>query len=417
MLRSEHGILYYDFARMVAVPDRLMREADAAYVDAVAECLTIYRSGIGRTRCELHEDVESVLLAIPGCPPRRAAAFCKLLDDVGEYTTAAGTASKLRRRVFGLAAPLHPLVSVREGIFDQEVGKVREQIAAELKLSWDEIQDRLFADVIELQRLRSFDVSPDLPPLSPQRLLSRYNVAQVQTALYKATRMQVDFRTDAPYIVRQAKLAGLMHRIQRSSSSGANDPHYRMLLDGPASSLRETSRYGIRFAQMLPALLACHKWRVRANILGPGRKLFHLNLSPADRLRSDSESPPEFDSQLEQDIQAVWNAQPQLGWTLNRGEFLVHRQEVFTPDFILRREDGHVIYVEVLGYWTPEYLRDKRQRLLRFRELTTTADWLLIIDRPASGDKAELLAKLRLPVICFDRRNSPSTWIDAVLSS
>lgn len=50
------------------------------------------------------------------------------------------------------------------------------------------------------------------------------------------------------------------------------------------------------------------------------------------------------------------------------GEILHKGQKVFTPDFVLRHEDGRVVYLEIVGFWTPEYLEEKFKILDAFRE-------------------------------------------------
>jgi hypothetical protein len=69
---------------------------------------------------------------------------------------------------------------------------------------------RLYADVMQFQPLREFVGYPD-----GAALLSRYNVAQVQAALYRAVSMTVEATDDFKTILRYAKLARLMHEIKR----------------------------------------------------------------------------------------------------------------------------------------------------------------------------------------------------------
>ena len=41
-------------------------------------------------------------------------------------------------------------------------------------------------------------------------------------------------------------------------------------------------------------------------------------------------------------------------------------QTTFFPDFLLKHEDGREILFEIVGHWTPEYLRHKLETLKRF---------------------------------------------------
>ena len=65
------------------------------------------------------------------------------------------------------------------------------------------------ADVVECHRLEAFAGYP-----SGEALLARYNVAQVQVALFRAVEMIVWASDDFKTILRYAKLARLMHSIR-----------------------------------------------------------------------------------------------------------------------------------------------------------------------------------------------------------
>ncbi|TKJ35279.1 MAG: hypothetical protein CEE38_15745 [Planctomycetes bacterium B3_Pla] len=56
------------------------------------------------------------------------------------------------------------------------------------------------------------------------------------------------------------------------------------------------------------------------------------------------------------------------GWQLIReGEILHDRQKTFVQDFTFRHEDGTEVLLEIIGFWTPEYLTHRRQTLRQFR--------------------------------------------------
>ncbi len=409
MLRSEHSIVRYDFRRQQVHPDRLRRGRDDDYLPAAKILLRFYRDGFGRTRQSLHRDVEQILSRLPSCPPRRIAAFCKLLDDQSSYRNDKKQTVELRRKVFSLAAPLHPIVQQPEGIFEHTIDQARKRISDAIGLSWTEIDAQLFGDVIELQTLQSFNEL-----IGPDELLSLYNVSQTQASLYRATRMRIEAYNDFKTILSHAKLAGLMHRIERID--GAR-PGYRFELDGPQSSLRETSRYGIRFATLLPKLLACRQWRMVAELIGPQRQQFRLTLSPQDGLRSTLDPPAEFDSELERETLDIWKKTPVDGWTMEReGELLHQGQTVLTPDFVLKHpSSGRKIYLEVVGFWTPEYLQEKLRRLKQFTRSNDNSSWLLMFSKANASAGLAVFADLPACCIVLDKRSKPAEWIAAAL--
>jgi predicted nuclease of restriction endonuclease-like RecB superfamily len=357
MLTSEHAIVEYESGR--AVPDRLVTGKHRHYPQYAQRMLEIYRNGIGRQRRELHRQVEAVFAEEPDCPIRRIQAFCKLLDDKSVYQTdSRGQAAQLRLKVFSLAAKLHPLVTAPDRLFEHAEAETKAKIAAQLGMPWPEIEAGLYADVMAFQRMESFEGYPDGPSL-----LSRYNVAQLQACLYRAESITVEATADFKTILRYAKLARLLHEIRPLGPS-----RYRITFSGPASILRETRSYGVNFARFLPALLACKGWRMSAIIQTPWKTKARLELSDRDGFKSHLPSAEEFDSTVEEAFAAKFGPERD-GWRLIReGEVLHQGQSAFVPDFVFRHQDGTQVLMEIVGFWTPEYLASKRQTLRHFRE-------------------------------------------------
>ena len=254
---------------------------------------------------------------------------------------------------------MHPLVSLKESIFSRTEAASKQQIAQQLGMTWDEIDRRLFADVIEFQRLKQFKGYPDA-----SALLSRYNVAQTQTALYRAENLIVWSAVDHKAILRYAKLARLMHSISRQC-----DGSYRFRFDGPATALRHSTRYGVAMARLLPGLLSCRDWRAVAKLRDRRGRRYRLELTSQDGLRSPVAPPSQFDSDLEAGFCEAWGTGPRDGWHLHRESDLLHSgQTVFTPDFTLIHDNGRRVLLEIVGYWTPEYLLSKAKTIAEFHQ-------------------------------------------------
>lgn len=359
MLTREQAIADYDFAMARVYPDRLTRNAHRQYLDYAERMLACYRNGVGMTRRELHRAVADILSAEQDCPARRVAAFAKLLDDASDYAKdQRGRAAALRRDVFHRAARRHPLVRQPDRLFESSESEVKAEIATALGCSWQEIEQGLFADVFEFHRLVRFPGYSD-----GAELLARYNVAQVQAALYGAVSLIVVATRDLKTILRYAKLARLLHSITRVA-----DNRWVLRFDGPASVLRETQRYGVNLAKFLPALIACQDWEMTAEIpKGPSGTRLRLLLSSRDGLRSHLPPLEEFDSSVEQALAERWGDEPREGWRMSReSEILFVNQHVFLPDFTFTHEDGRRVHLEIVGFWTPEYLVAKAETLWRF---------------------------------------------------
>jgi predicted nuclease of restriction endonuclease-like RecB superfamily len=376
MLTKELAIAKYVDGQIL--PDRLSRTKHSQYVELAKQMCDVYQAGVGSMRKSLHSEIQRILESDPLCPIRRVGAFCKLLDDRSEYD--AGKPKKtalLRQRVFRQAAQLHPLVSSVESVLDHLHTQVKDQIAAAENTTWFELERQLFSDIIEHHRLSQFAY-----PRDTNELLTQYNVAQTQAALFDARQIVVDATGDWKSILRYAKLAQLMHRIEPRSDG------YRITLDGPASVLRSTHRYGFQMAKFLPGLLSCSGWSMSATVVPKGMSKYAdtawgrnrrwiLELDDHSGLQSGVAEPLRIDSAVEEQFLENWNLMqllaredPELArWQLIReGDILVRGQRVFFPDFTVISPSGNSILLEIVGFWTPEYRRHKAEVLDAFSD-------------------------------------------------
>ena len=398
MLRKDHAIFHYKKGQVK--PDRLMRSKHAHYLPLTKQMLRVYENGIGRTRRHLHQEVEKIFFNVEDCPIRRIKAFCKLLDDAGRYDRdRAGNAYPLRKQIFETSAPYHPLVKEKDRFFEFSEVEVKEAVVKVLKdkkvidlawkpdwrENWREIATRLFSDVMEFHRLEEFDGYP-----GPGAFLARYNIAQVQAALYFAASITVWASRDFKTIIRYAKLARLMHTIRRRGERG-----YVIRFDGPASVLRHTRLYGVWMAKFLPALISCRGWRMHAELkMPPSGWPASLDLSERDGLKSHISPPDAFDSTVEEKFSTKWGEAPRDGWSLEREGGILHaNQKVFVPDFVLRHESGRRVYLEIVGFWTRDYLEDKARTL----ELFLNVPIILAVHRSLT----EQLPSLPFPMVTY----------------
>jgi len=104
-----------------------------------------------------------------------------------------------------------------------------------------------------------------------------------------------------------------------------------------------------------------------------------MELSSEDGLRSILPSPEEFDSSVEAGFAADWDAERPDGWKLIREGDVLHRgQKTFVPDFTFQHATGARVLLEIVGFWTQEYLHAKRETLRLF---TNTPILLAVAER------------------------------------
>jgi len=165
---------------------------------------------------------------------------------------------------------------------------------------------------------------------------------------------------------------------------------YAVELTGPAAAyVVRPARYGARLARVVPALARAPGWRLEAEVVRGGRALaFRLDAATAPF--AGAAAPEAYDSAWERALAEEFadrmGAEERRGWTLLREATPVQvGEEVFLPDFTLRHADGREALVEVVGFWTPEYLEDKLRKveaaglrnlvLVVYRGLAAGADW------------------------------------------
>ncbi|HUG40148.1 MAG TPA: DUF790 family protein [Longimicrobiales bacterium] len=283
-----------------------------------------------------------------------------------------------RRRLDGLARTLldacrfvpHPLAArapaVREAVFAArgrlwpptagDADAPYREAAAGLDLTVREARDALYSDRPDRRVLAR------APAWDGRRLLDRYNLELARAVLLDAVSVTVSARGGWGDVFRAVKLARLMYRIER-----AGRRRYRVELTGPASPfIARPRRYGIRFARVFPAISRAPGWRIEAEIAG-GERPGRFVLEPGGAIRPPRGRGRRYDSRWERDLAAEFGeklGEERGGWTLSREDTPVAAGEhVFLPDFTLRHTDGREALVEIVGFWTPEYLREKVDRV------------------------------------------------------
>ena len=327
------------------------------YVGMAEQLIELAGAHVGRTLGEFEEAIEEMLGAAPDYKVYRGLA--KILNEYLLTVAASDVdAEALRQKVFVTAAEGGPYARRPDLLFTRTYTERTEEIAGELGSSAETLLASLYSDLRENQVVESFDSS-----ITPEELIERYNTALAQAMLYRATRMIIDVKDGYRTVFKYIKLARLMHSIR------PHDGGYRIELDGPVSLFSNVERYGINMARLLPAIIKCEDWRLAAKVnVGGGEKLFRL--SPRTGLRSHYRDEPVFDSAPEEAFYNKFVRNSKSKWTIEReGSVLDLKDTVLIPDFkFTHKKDGRVAHLEIIGFWTPEYLAKKLDKLSRVKE-------------------------------------------------
>lgn len=306
-----------------------------------AEYIERLQAAVGRAR-------KDVLLSLDDVPvPVRsrvlAAGLRKLLDDRCTWEREPGPEPlELRGFVFEAAGRARARLGPGE-LLDREI--VLQAVAEPLGLSSDELDRRLFGDLKEAQLLAA------LKPIDPRGLLDAWEVGQGQAVLLKATRVRVDVRATHPSAYRRLfhklKFLRLLHSLHRR-----DDGSYRIVVDGPASLFGPTTKYGLKLAQLLPALNATGPWKLDADLRwGKERRVLHFELEGGPRGGDEAAR-----TRLPDDVVALLAKlkAAKTEWSVSPARRILPLPGVglCVPDLRFVHPDGREVFLEVMGYWS-----------------------------------------------------------------
>ena len=328
---------------------------DPYWLNTAIELVALMQQHVGRSQAELDKALEAYegeridYFIIRG--------LAKVLTDAATFTPPATPLLPLhlRERLFSYG----PVFATPHLFQSQTRQDVLEQVANELTLSPQHIESGLFADRPSAWLLTSIDQQ-----WTPDGLLTRYNLELARGVLYWASQMQIEAHSNYKDLWKFLKFFKLMFWV-RSQEDG-----YVVDLDGPISPfVSATMRYGRQFAAFLPALLLCERWHMVADVRSPvTQKMTTYRLSHASALSTHFKQSGEFDSRLEADF--AHEFEEKFGgkrgkWLLTReDEVLVLGDTVMIPDFaVTHKNTGQRILIELVGFWHPDYLRRKVEKV------------------------------------------------------
>ncbi|RXA16568.1 DUF790 family protein [Methanosarcina sp. MSH10X1] len=359
-----------------------------------------------------------------------------------------------RRTVIETDAAVDPSLA-RETIFEAcggmalspaERKEALQKAAKNLSISVGELEKALWADLEENQVVKSF------LPLSPTELIRQYNISLTQTLLFRAIDLDIWTKGDFQKLLWKILRSGLMYSLEdaeetkgesytgKEESHGMPESKYEekyekkpeelsavhLHLDGPASLFRISERYGNSFAKTFSVLLMSKGWRLRASILHKGyqgKRILEFTLDDSEeafKLTPEAALYPEILSpelqikeekgeykagieEIDAEEAAYDSTLEQMFGSLSLGSWKIKREptilkagkHAFVPDFSLQR-NGIKVYLEIVGFWTPEYLEKKIRKLKQVKEPV-----ILLIDRKLKCSEKDFPSQ---EVIFFDRK-------------
>ena len=336
---------------------------DKDNLEIAGSVIGVFEGKVGRTYGELIQELEGI-------------------EEIN-FRLIRGLAQILERRCVIETESVTDPIAARRAVFEESGGfitskdereKVLNRAARRLSIGPKELESALWADQEDNLAVKEFRT------LVPEELLRQYNLSLAQTLLFRATAMEIQVEDNYQPVFRKIKQLGLIYSIHDGKIS----------LEGPLSLFKMTEKYGSAFARLLPTLMQAGRWSLKASISRKtfqGKRIYDFALDHTSGSLFSIESDPEvvFDSAIEKEFYQLGFK----GWTVQREPAVLQAGEfAIIPDFSLER-NGARIYVEIIGFWTPEYLKHKIQKLNLLQEKESL---ILLVNRNLACTGSEFLA-------------------------
>ena len=316
----------------------------------------------------------------------------------------------------------------RNMILKEISNKLDKDIKTIEKIMWSDLEENTILD--------------DYYPIDPRELLFNYNISIIQTLLFNCLRMEIKINSVKSVgflwkdLLRNIKRMGLMYWLEINSDTIENSKSNIVCkVEGAMNILKLTEKYGNSIAKLVPLIIKASDWNIKANILrvsGSGNKVIYnfefsdqsypnlisskvlkeiqdnqhnlIKLKKSlkekrdkilvvennillgknnqflnNKLYFDDIDKPSYDSNIER-IFAQKFELFDTGWAIEREPepLLTKFKTAFILDFILSKYSAKVL-VEIVGFWTVEYLERKLEKIMHVIENYNNEDFYMIL--------------------------------------
>ncbi|MCB9594269.1 MAG: DUF790 family protein [Sandaracinaceae bacterium] len=313
--------------------DRALRIATDYYELALAN--------VELTREELEEAWRAV--SVPAADRKLADGLKKLVSDGLEFAVCVDEDPvELRRAVFERATARRKALGEDERF---DAGALLHEVATERGIDSDALLRGLYGDLKGAHVLNAVTGPP------PRAIVESYDLEQARAVLLRATRVRARIEKAKPDAIRALFRKLSFHRLLYSIRREP-DGAYLIELDGPFSLFDSVTKYGLALALALPAITACGKWSIEADVRwGKRRDPLTFRLEGA-RDRSGDDVP----TRLRDEVQELVDRWPERSpWRIGEADEILDLPGVglCVPDVAFTHaETGEVVLLEVLGFWS-----------------------------------------------------------------
>ena len=351
---------------------QFIEPTDSELLGIAEQLIAVFETSPNESRATLLESSKHIIDGTPG-PPIIKRGLEKLLLDRTEFDT----------------APNEELIAFRQKLFIETSRLLsQEQFAdyadyqqhVQAQFDESELGAKLYADLPSSQPVLAFNT------LSAERLLHRYNTAQVQGLLLHCNALTLKLGDSMTAELRQ--LFKYLRFNQLLSTIRKDDELYQITVDGPLNLFYKTKRYGMNLANFFIAVLHQPKWELTGEIQFRNKQRYQLSLDESCGIKPISQ---QFLAYIPEDIQLFqamlqnktddWQVQPGSQFLPLAGDFYCF------PDYQLVHKSGVETAIELFHPWHQGHL------IARLNTLTEHPEVSLILGISKELEKKPLIAE------------------------
>ena len=357
---------------------QFIEPTDSGLLRIAEQLIAVFETSPNESRATLLESSKHIIDSTPGAPIIKRGLE-KLLLDRTEFDTAPNEE---------LIAFRHNLFTETSRLLSQEEfedytdyqHKVLQITADKSPMEQTELSTKLYADLPSSQPVLAFNT------LSAERLLHRYNAAQVQGLLLHCNTLTLKLADSMTAELRQ--LFKYLRFNQLLSTIRKEGELYEITVDGPLNLFYKTKRYGMNLAIFFLAVLHQPKWELTAEIQFRNKQRSRLSLDESCGIKPISQ---QFLAYIPEDIQLFqtmlenktddWQIRPGSQFLPLAGDFYCF------PDYQLVHKSGVETAIELFHPWHQGHL------IARLNTLAEQKDVSLILGVSKELEKNPLIAE------------------------
>ena len=345
--------------------------------------IAVYENGAGTKR----EDVESAAAQLVNAKRdlKLARGLQKILEDRCEYSSCADhDYPALRQELFRRSAALF-----RSGELPDDVSAFHDRAMGDDAV----LSAGIYADLPENEKLIA------VKKIFPAELLERYNTSLVQSLLLFSSALEAEIgEEEDPAELRRIFKYLKFFRLLCTAESDRKKHVIRLKIDGPASILENSTKYGLQLASFFPALCRLKEWSVSSEIKVRERNL-KLRLDERSSLKCHYTN---FGAYIPEEIQMFQDAFAEMEhvWKIIDREPYIRGEgnRLIFPDFSFRHmPTGKEVDLELFHQWHSGQIAERLDFLERHPEISL----LIGVDRACVKNDPALQERIKSMNGCF----------------